>query len=325
MKILPVFIPQQGCPFKCIYCDQQQFGSVQRLDLSELKKQVESFCRKNAAQEKQIAFYGGTFTGLSEQERENYYRIAEPHLDAKTTLRISTRPDEVSREQLEWCRKHQVRTIELGIQDFSEAVLQASGRGYGNATATEACLRVKQAGFELGVQLMPGLPGSNKETFNYNLKSLISIKPDFLRIYPVVILSGTVLWDEWQAGRYEPLGLDEAIEICIRICELAERMNIKVIKLGIPALAPGTEWVGPYHPVLGELIKIERLVRKAESIRLTGREPDLKAAEYKLLWNHKGYGMKRLQQRLEVAGKANKLSFFSAQSTDHFRTESGRA
>lgn len=323
MRILPVFIPQQGCPFNCIYCDQKQFGSVESLPLSELARQVEAFCKKNSDSEKQIAFYGGTFTGLAAEERERYYQVVQPFLDDRTTLRISTRPDEVSKDQLDWCRQHQVRTIELGIQDFSDVVLKASERGYSHKTAMEACLRVKQNGFELGVQIMPGLPGSNSETMRDNLEALEEIKPQFLRLYPLVVLSGTALWDEWQAGRYKPLSLEEAIDICIRFSEQAEKANIKVIKTGIPSLAEGTLYAGPYHPALGELVRIEKIIRKTEAANSDGSEAALTEAEHSLLKSHQGYGLKRLQQRL-VDGAMSGMNGYSIDiNSDNTRSNQG--
>ncbi|MFO7659387.1 MAG: radical SAM protein [Candidatus Cloacimonadaceae bacterium] len=302
MLIYPVFIPQKGCPFHCIYCDQESFGSAQELPLDVLQQQIEQFCLKNHHRQKQIAFYGGTFTALSLQDRERYYQLIEPFMDNKTTLRISTRPDFVSPDELDWCKKHHITTIELGIQDFDDAVLAASGRGYDSKTAVEACLRVKQYGFELGVQIMPGLsylaPASNQNI----LKSLETVRPDFLRIYPLIILKGTPLWKLYEAGKIKPLYLEEAINICVIYLEWAKQHKVAVIKLGIPSLEKDLEYAGPYHPAFGELVKGERLLRKIVKLYQPGKVINLSGRDISLLTGHQGYNLSRLKQKLGFEG-----------------------
>jgi len=298
MLIYPVFIPQKGCPFQCIYCNQKSFDSVEELSLEDLQQQIVQFCSSNRNKQKQIAFYGGTFTALSQTDREQYFKIAEPYLDDITSLRISTRPDCAGSDELDWCKEHQVKTIELGIQDFQDAVLEASGRGYDSQTAVEACLRVKQFGFELGVQLMPGLsclaPASNSDC----LDLLEIVKPDFIRIYPLVIIKGTPLWNLYELGKVTPLTLEEAIDLCIHYLDWAERHNITVIKIGIPSLEKDSDYAGPYHPAFGELVKGERLIRKILPFYKPGKVINLAAQDISLLTGQQGYNLSRLKQRL---------------------------
>lgn len=297
--IYPIFIIQKGCPFQCVYCDQTQFDATDQIPFETIRLQLEQFCSKHKAKPKQIAFYGGTFTGLTISEREEYYHLTEPFLDKDTTLRISTRPDYIDAEILSWCKEHQIKTIELGIQDFNDEVLLASKRGYTGMQAIKACLMTKQAGFELGVQLMPGLPHSSPTSRRESIESLQRVMPDFVRLYPVIILAATPLWREWEAGIYTPLSLDEAIDICVEYCEWAEKNGVEVIKIGIPSLHKSSKYAGPYHPAFGELVKGERLIRKI----VQGISPDciihLEEKEISLLTGHKGYNLIKLWKRLE--------------------------
>jgi histone acetyltransferase (RNA polymerase elongator complex component) len=301
MRIFPVFLPQRGCPFQCIYCDQEQFSAVREEPYEQLSKQIERFCKHYPRQEKQVAFYGGTFTGLSESERDRFHLLVAPYLDETTTLRISTRPDQVDDAALEWCKTHQVRTIELGIQDFCDEVLTASQRGYGRETAYQACLRVKQYGFELGIQLMPGLPGFSTGAFETTRQAVSDISPDFLRLYPLVVLKGTLLWEEWQAGRYQPLTMEKAISICADYFELANQRGIAVIKLGIPPLKPGVEYAGPYHPAFGELVQGELLIRKIAGSYVDQSDILVSTCDISLLTGHAGFNIRKLIKRLESA------------------------
>ncbi len=298
MLIFPVFIPQEGCPFKCVYCDQQQLDSVRESTLQELEEQIWKFCDRHCSEPKQIAFYGGTFTGLTPEARDKYFNLIKPHLDDKTSIRISTRPDLAGQEELDWCRKFGVRTIELGIQDFNDEVLAASGRGYDGQTAAAACQRVKQAGFELGVQLMPGLPMSSRDSVTRNQETLLKLQPDFLRLYPLIALWGTELWKAWERGDMVLLTLDEAVGLCVEYTELLEFHGIKVIKSGLPALRKNAFYAGPYHPSFGELVRAECLLRKI----LANCEPCtavlISAADISLFTGHGGRYLNKLRNGL---------------------------
>lgn len=298
MLIYPVFIPQKGCPFQCIYCNQRSFDSTEELSQEDLQQQIRQFCSLNRDKPKQIAFYGGTFTALSRHEREKYYSLVQSCLDDNTSLRISTRPDCVSSDELDWCKEHQVKTIELGIQDFQDVVMEASGRGYDSQSAIDACLRVKQFGFELGVQIMPGLSCLAPASKSNCLDFLEIVKPNFIRIYPLVIIKGTPLWNLYELGKVTPLSLEEAIDLCVHYLDWAERHNIAVIKVGIPSLEKGSDFAGPYHPAFGELVKGERLIRRILLLYKPGKVINLAAQDISLLTGHQGYNLSRLKQRL---------------------------
>jgi len=300
MLIFPVFIPQKGCPFDCIYCNQTQIGSVKEISTDILKEQIHQFCEFHKEQTKQIAFFGGTFTGLPESERDIYYELVEPYLDDNTSIRISTRPDFVDNDALNWCKVHQVKTIELGIQDFSDSVLKAINRGYSGKDAVESCLRVKEAGFELGVQLMPGLPCSSPASHRESSESLLGVMPDFIRLYPLIVLSGTQVWQDWEAGKFQPLTLEEAIDICVYYHEVAEEHGIEVIKTGIPPLETDTKYAGPYHPAFGELVLAELLIRKVKQLYLTDKTIHISPHDLSLLTGHQKYNLKKLLNGLDL-------------------------
>lgn len=298
--IYPVFIPMQGCPHKCIYCEQKSFEATAEVDFDVLRKQITAFVSKHQGIRKQIAFYGGTFTGMSVVQQSHYYDLAAPFLDSNTSLRISTRPDYVNPDVLIWCRQHRVTTIELGIQDFSDEVLSATGRGYDSQIAQNACHAVKAAGIELGIQLMPGLPKSSVTTLDYNRQCLVEIKPDLLRLYPLIIISETPLMELYKQGLMQPIALDMAIEICADYIELAEKHGIRVIKCGIPSLKNSTEGVGPYHPAFGELVKAEGLIRKIAADYKAGQKLHLSSGDASLWKGHQQISLKKLQKRLDL-------------------------
>lgn len=283
--IYPLFIPMQGCPGRCVYCDQSKISGAGAFDLEAARDEVRAFIRRNPARDKEVAFYGGSFTAFSEAERELILGKIGEELDEYSSFRISTHPLFISDDILEHCARHRVRTIELGIQDWHDAVLEASGRGYSSEQARLACQQIREHGFRLGIQLMPGLPGSNASTTTQNQEILLMIKPDYLRLYPLVVIKDTPLAIQYLSGRYTPLSLKEAIRICADYAELCRETGIKIIKYGIPSnIADSEVLCGPYHPAFGELVKQEILIR--EICRNTQPKANLEPKQLQLLRAH---------------------------------------
>lgn len=264
--IYPLFLSHLGCPFKCVYCDQAKISGSTGFDLEQAQEEVSKFIARNPGKMKQIAFYGGSFTSMAETSRDGILEKISAVCDDMTSFRISTHPLFVGEDVLRWCFSRRIRTIELGIQDFSDEVLRSSGRGYTGDDARSAVHRVKDAGFETGVQLMPGLPGWSEASLGENRKALAALKPDLLRLYPLIVVKGTKLAETFANGDYHPLTLIDAISQCADYYPVAEANGIKIIKVGLPSNLPASEIVaGPWHPSFGEMVKRE-LARRNDTI-----------------------------------------------------------
>ena len=263
MKILPIFIPHLGCPFDCIYCDQNKISRTDKIDLPEIDSLIKKFCKKNPENNKEIAFFGGTFTNLSINKQTELFNLTKPYLNRISGIRISTRPDAINSSKLQFCQKNHVKVIELGIQSFSDFVLQKSQRGYTSEIAINACRSIKKKGFKLGIQLMPGLPGFSNETLLKTINETISAKPDFVRIYPTLVIKGTQLESTFSAGKYTPLLLNESILITAEMIKEFEQNKIKVIKIGLHSDIQKEDIIaGPFHPSFGELVQVEIMFQK---------------------------------------------------------------
>ena len=106
--------------------------------------------------------------------------------------------------------------VELGIQSIYDNVLEATNRGNTVADNIESIKILKDLGFKINCHYMPGLPGTTKEMDLKGLKELFEnqdYKPDMLKIYPCMVMEGTKLYDEWKAGRFNPLTTKDAAEI----------------------------------------------------------------------------------------------------------------
>ena len=141
---------------------------------------------------------------------------------------------------LELALAHGCRTVELGIQSFSDTALQASERHYSGRQAAEACRLVRDAGLALGVQLLPGMPGHQPEDFLADVRRALSLGADMLRFYPCLVLAGTELARRWQQGLYTPWPLPQTLSLLARGWLYARRAGVPVIRMGL-APEPGME------------------------------------------------------------------------------------
>ena len=128
---------------------------------------------------------------------------------------------------------------------------------------------VREAGFELILQMMTGLPGDTDETAVETARRLIALRPDGVRIYPAVIVRDTVLYELWRAGRYREHTVEDAVRVCARIVPLFEDAGISLLRLGLnptEELSAGGAVAGAYHPALGELVRSRILLNRAEKL-----------------------------------------------------------
>ncbi len=299
--IYPVFLGMRGCPGRCVYCDQDKLSGSEGFDPERAVAEVREFVERHPDRAKQVAFYGGTFTALEQDLREELLRSLGAVCDGSTSFRISTHPLYVSNEILAHCKHWNIRTIELGVQDFNAAVLAASCRGYSGKDALEAAYRVKEQGFELGVQLMPGLPGWTQASLAENRKVLEELKPDLLRLYPLIVIRGTALEKLLNSGDYLPLSLEEAVAQCADYYPVAGRAGTRIIKVGIPSnLDPAEIAGGPWHPAFGELVKAELVARKVLAIDPQEDAVTVSREEIRLLKAHGGAALAKVQDWFEL-------------------------
>lgn len=263
MKIFPIFIPQQGCQQQCVYCNQFLTTEPGLPDLELTENKIKNFVAKNKSVIKQIAFFGGTFTLLEKSQRRQYYSLTKKYLDDLCSVRISTRPDAISDNILNELIANGVKTIELGVQSFAESVLKRAGRNYRLSEILSSINMIKTYGFEIGIQIMPGLPGETDETLKLTVEQIILQRPDFVRIYPTLVLKGTELEKWYYTGKYVPWDLEKAVEECSKITEKLSKKNIMISKLGLHSdIGDKKENMvaGPYHPAFAELVYGEMML-----------------------------------------------------------------
>lgn len=266
--IIPVFIPFLGCPHKCIYCRQDRItgqtnNHVRAEDVKGLIEQAILSPKYKTASSREVAFYGGTFTSISEEYMSELLGAVEPYIKENVidSIRISTRPDEIDEKRLKLLRSYGVTTVELGVQSMDNEVLRKSGRGHTAEDTVIAISLLKKYGFKTGIQLLPGLPGDSYDIFQATIDKIIGLAPDMARIYPAIVIKDTALASLYNAGKYSPLTLDEAVRICVESCVRLEENGIKVIRVGLMStpslLEEGEILAGPWHNAFGFLVRAD--------------------------------------------------------------------
>ncbi len=266
---IPVFIPHLGCPNNCVFCDQRKISGCISFDESGVKKQIgEVLSTLGEKDEAEIAFFGGSFTGIDRDLMLRLLEISDGFVASGKVKRVrcSTRPDYIDGEILSILKAHSVKTVELGIQSMSDKVLAASKRGHTSARSIEACGMVKKAGFDLIGQMMIGLPGSSLDDEIETAKAICAVGADGARVYPTVVFASTELAEMSRDGRYRPLDIEESVQRTASVLDVFDRAGIPVIRVGLCSgenlSSPESVVGGANHPALGELAMGELFYRR---------------------------------------------------------------
>ena len=262
--IIPIFIPQEGCPHKCVFCNQETIsGEENRVNAKDVVNIREEYLptidKKNSTIE--VSFFGGTFTGIPIEKQKELLSVAKDYKDKGLIdkIRMSTRPDYIDRKILEHLKEYDVDIIELGVQSLDEDVLKKSGRGHTVEDVYEASRLIKEYGITLGHQMMLGLPGDTFEKDIETTKRIIEMKPSLCRIYPSLVIKDTSMEKMLNMGIYKPYTLHEAIDICKVVYKMLIDNDIEVIRVGLQTTNEinydGDIVDGPFHPAFRELVE----------------------------------------------------------------------
>lgn len=260
---IPIFISHEGCPNDCVFCNQRKItAKAKPMTLQEVTEQVNTYSSTLDDETYiELAFFGGSFTGIDTNLQENYLKLAYEYKKAGKikAIRLSTRPDYISKVILDRLKHYEVDIIELGVQSLDEEVLKAANRGHTVSDVYNAVGLIKLYGFRLGIQLMVGLPEDTKERAVLSSKLTAMLKPEFVRIYPTLVIKDTELLTLCKLGRYHPLTLEEAIDWTKDMYQVFLKNQVPVIRIGLQPtelIAEGKEVLyGPFHPAFRQLVE----------------------------------------------------------------------
>ena len=263
---IPIFVPHEGCLFQCVFCNQKRItGSDTSVTPEVVAETIDKYLSTIPNGEKRVeaAFFGGSFTGISKEKQESLLKTAYQFVISGKIdgIRLSTRPDYISEEILERLIKYGVTTVELGVQSMDDAVLMASGRGHTAKTVEDAVNLIKKYQLKLGLQMMIGLPLDTKEKSIKTAEKIIDLAPDFVRIYPTLVLKDTYLEKMYKNGEYEAWSVEKTVDTLKEILPMFSEKHIEVIRVALAVteeISPQNALIaGPFHPAIRELAEGE--------------------------------------------------------------------
>ncbi len=325
---IPVFIPHLGCPNDCVFCNQRSISGKMAFSEENVEREIEEvLATLRGKYEAEIAFFGGSFTGIDRGLMIRLLDKAQTYVDSGRvqSIRLSTRPDYISEEILEILSRYAVKTIELGLQSMNDEVLSASRRGHDVACAVRACKMVKKAGFSLVGQMMIGLPTSSAEAERETARRLCEMGVDAARVYPTVVFYDTALCEMAKRGEYTPFSTDDAVMRTKNVLAVFDKFDVPVIRVGLCASdnlsSPDMVYGGASHAAIGELAMGELFYDKmCEQLDKMG---DLEGKEVQISVPHgalsKAIGQKRKNltricekyslKRLKILEKSEKIGY----------------
>ncbi len=278
---IPIFIPHLGCPNQCVFCNQRTISGVNEFDISSVRGEIETALKTiSSDQTAEIAFFGGSFTGIDRALMTELLKIANEYiLSGKVaSIRCSTRPDYIDDGIIEILQRYNVGTVELGLQSVSDRVLQFTKRGHSFEDEKRATRLLTDAGISLVGQMMIGLPGADLESEIETARFIIESGASGARIYPTVVFKDTELCLMAGAGAYSPISEEDAIERSAKVLRLFHDAGVEVIRVGLCAqdnlYDEDKYFAGPNHPALGEKIYsrayLEMIKEKIKSVNNLG-------------------------------------------------------
>ena len=310
--IVPIFIPHQGCPYLCSFCDQKNISGVKtKTDKEIVESTINKYLKKSKsiARSKvcEVAFYGGSFTGLEFKRQSSLLSFVQPFLkEGKVhNIRLSTHPLFVNESILKNLSRFGVKTIELGIQSTDQNILMLSGRKCSRSTINDAVKMIQKNNFSLGLQIMSGLPGDSEKIFAQTVDDVLNWNPNFVRIYPTLVIKNTKIHEMFLQKQFVPWSLEKTIVNLKKAVLKFQKYNIPIIRIGLHSEPSMLEnfVAGPYHPSIKYLIDCR--IGFDELSAIIGGFPKSKKSIYfqvpeKKLSIYKGHRLENIRKLKEV-------------------------
>ena len=274
---IAIFVPHNGCRNQCSFCNQFSITSqLEQPTAEQVKESVDNALGYlgNDAKDAEIAFFGGSFTAVERSYMIELLEAAYPYVRDQQVkgIRLSTRPDAIDDDVLELLKRYGATTIELGAQSMCDEVLSFNRRGHTAEDVKSASRLIRSYGFSLGLQMMTGLAKADDKKDVATCEELIALNPDFVRIYPTIVLKNTYLAQLYEQGEYQPQSVEDAVDLCCKLLVMFGNAGIPVIRLGLHSIDEESYVAGPWHSAFGELCKSRIFYNKvAEKIDRKGR------------------------------------------------------
>jgi len=201
----------------CIFCSAGGSGDFAEDSALSITEQIELGKKRIAAKLPDgdyglIAYFQAftnTYAPIEKLEQVFMEEVAHPEV---VIISIATRPDCLGEDVLNLLRRiNEIKPVwvELGLQTIHEKTAEYIRRGYPLSVYDEAVKNLKACGIETIVHVILGLPGESKEEMLETVRYVGESGVEGIKLQLLHVLEGTDLADDYRAGKFECLSLDE--------------------------------------------------------------------------------------------------------------------
>lgn len=231
-----------------------------KVTAKQVKEQIEVYLKKGQKKEgeKQVIFLGNCYSFLPEDKQEELLQAAyEEKKEGKIdSIAITTSASGVTKEFLKRAKKYKVKTIELAFYSSNQYLLQRAGMEEIVEEMKKVSKKIKWAGFELGHCIKVGMPESTRIDELNTVKESRKLRPNLVRISPVIVRKETKLAQEYENESYEPLSMVQAVERCKELVYCYHKKRMKDIYVEMPIdLTKEQVVAGPFHTEFGQIVE----------------------------------------------------------------------
>ena len=287
--IIPIFVSQLTMKSNSILYRNDSSEQKTSITKEKVREIIENYLKnvENEETKVEIVFCGGSFTSIEEEKQEELLNIAYEYIENKKvdSIRILANADEVNKELLKKLKRYKVKTIELETPSTNDYILKRIGEKYNLQDIKKASKMIKWNGFRLGYHMMVGLPESTRIDEVNTAKELIKLKPKMVRIYTTLVIKNTQLEKEYEEGKYKPLSIVQAVEICKDLVRMFADKNIDILNVGISEedeseLNKTSKIIsGPCHPAFRQLVEsamwYDAIVEKIKKLNVKVKEVEV--------------------------------------------------
>jgi histone acetyltransferase (RNA polymerase elongator complex component) len=272
--ILPVFLPHLGCNEKCIYCDQQFITDLKDGDLSAVIAKTLS-AHKGPYE---VGLFGGNIFGIKPDQLRQLFAHFDEYRDRIANFRISTKPVPLDSEIIDILKANKATVIELGIPTFNNSILSKLNRRHSAEDLITTYKALTEEGFQVALQFMTGLPDETMVDIETTVRHMMTLKPYYIRIYPLVVLVGTPLAEMYTKGLFIPAPFDTVLDRVVYMYLNALRKGIPVVKMGLTdnEIIKENIIAGQYHPAYGYMVKSRAfylaIMARLRALSVTGKD-----------------------------------------------------
>lgn len=259
---IPIFIPHLGCPNQCIFCNQRFISGTQEFDEEQVDSIInEVLSTANDGDECEIAFFGGSFTGIDRDLMIRLLDKAEAYIKSGRAvgIRMSTRPDYINDEIISILKKYTITCVELGIQSMNDSVLAYLKRGHTSNDTRRAAKLLNEAEIPFAGQMMIGLPTASLDDEILCAREICSLGAIGARIYPTLVFKMTELEALTKNGEYIPLSIDEAVKRSASVYRIFLEKNVFCYRIGLCESenlhSDSSFYKGPNSASIGEMVR----------------------------------------------------------------------